>query len=291
MVRCLLDDSRHPPKLWGELMLTAAYLCSRMPHSGLDMETPFKQLYGKEAYLSHVKIIDTRAFVYIKNAKNMEPKSWEGMLCGFSEDEALSYRVWNPQFRRVVESSNVTFIETPPHLIPQLTELSPLQELPPAELVHYYASTNDLLRDARDYTAVLDLYVNIPAEPVNANSVDGGPGMEPILEQTRDVTRKDLLIPPGEFSSGGASSVVTLPVRTLPEILSPSFAPDPMQAGDQATPVPSPAPSPIPSEAAARRTARPAPRNELALTRARAARVPLRRRTRSGTASLAAFFE
>ena len=49
----------------------------------------------------------------------MEPKSREGMLCGFSENEALSYRVWNTKTRRVVESKNVTFIETPSHLIPQ----------------------------------------------------------------------------------------------------------------------------------------------------------------------------
>ena len=37
MVRCFLVDSGFPPKLWGELMLTAPYLCNRMPHSGLDI--------------------------------------------------------------------------------------------------------------------------------------------------------------------------------------------------------------------------------------------------------------
>ena len=173
------------------------------------METPFKRLNGKEANLSHLKIIGARAFVHIKDAKKLEPKFWEGMLCGFSENEALSYRVWNPKTHRVVESRNVTFIETPPHRIPQPTRL-------PADLVDDYASTDDLLRDARDYTAVLDFNVNIPAEHANADSVDGGSGMEPILEQIRDVTRKDLLIPPGKSSSGKASSVETLPGGTLP---------------------------------------------------------------------------
>ena len=80
MVRCLLVDSGLPPKLWGELVLTAPYLCNRMPHSGLDMETPFKRLNGKKANLSHLKIIGARAFVHIKDAKKLEPKSWEGML-------------------------------------------------------------------------------------------------------------------------------------------------------------------------------------------------------------------
>ena len=113
--------------------------------------------------------------------------------------------------------------------------------------------------------------------------------MESIVEQIRDVTRKGLLISPSEFSSGGASSMETLPGETLPETSSPSSAPDP--ADNQAAPAPSPAPSPASSEAAARCTARPAPRSEPALTRARAASVPPRRQTRSGTASLAALFE
>ena len=169
MVRCPLVDSGLPPKLWGELMLTAAYLCNCMPHSELDMETPFKRLYSKEDNLSHLKIMGARAFVHIKNAKKLEPKSWEGMLCGFSEDEALSYRVWNPKTRRVVESRNVMSIETPPHLVPQSTRLSLLRELPPAELVDEYASTDDLLRDARDYTSVLDFNTNIQAEHANAD--------------------------------------------------------------------------------------------------------------------------
>ena len=180
-----------------------------MPHSGLGMETPFKRLYGEEANLSLLKIIGTRALVQIKDAKKLEPKSWEGMLCGFIENEALSYRVWNPKPRRVVESRNVTFIETPPHLILQPTRLPPLRELSPAELVDDYASTDDLLRDARGYTVDLDVNVNIPAEHANADSVDSGPGMEPIFEQIHDVTRKDLLITPGESSSGIASYVET----------------------------------------------------------------------------------
>ena len=222
MVHCLLVDSGLPTKLWGELLLTAAYLCKRMPHSGLDMETPFKRLYGKEANLSHLNIIGARASLYIKDVKKLEPKSWEKMLRGFSEDEALSYRVWNLKPRRVVESRNVTFIETPPHPIPQPTRFSPLRELLPSELVDDYASTDDLLRDAQGYTAVLDFNVNIPVEHANADSVDGGPGMEPIFKQVCDVTRKDLLIPPRESASGGASSVETVPGETLPETSSPS---------------------------------------------------------------------
>ena len=129
MVRCLLVDSGLPPNLWGELMLTTTYLCNRVPHSALKMETPYKVLYGKEADLSHRKIIGSRAFVHIKDSTKLGHTSWEGMVCGFSENESNSYRVWNPKTRRVVEDRNVVFIETPPHLIPQPSQPSPLHRL------------------------------------------------------------------------------------------------------------------------------------------------------------------
>ena len=144
-------------------------------------------------------------------------------------------------------------------------------------MVGDYASTGDQLRDARDYTAVLDFNVNIPAEHANADSVDSGPGMEPLFEQIRDGTRKDLLTPPGESSSGGASSVKNLPGETLTETSSPSSAPDPMPTGNQALPAFSLAPSPATSEAAAFCNARPVPGSKPALTRARSVIVPPRR--------------
>ena len=93
-------------------------LGSRMPHSRFDMETPFKWLYGKGPLFLHLKIVDARTFVHIKDAKKLKHKSWQGMLCGFSEQEALSYWIWNPKTCKVVESRIVIFIEIPPHLIP-----------------------------------------------------------------------------------------------------------------------------------------------------------------------------
>ena len=129
MVRCMLVDSGLPPFLWGELMMTASYLCNRIPHSALEMETPYKMLYGKYGDLSYIRIIGARAFVYIKDSNKLGDTSWEEMVCGFSQSESNSFRIWNPKTRRVVESRNVVLIETPPHLLPPSRRLSPLQGL------------------------------------------------------------------------------------------------------------------------------------------------------------------
>ena len=76
--------------LGGGLMMVASYICNRIPHSALKMETPYKKLHGKDAVLSHLKIIGARAFVYIKNPNKLGHTSWEGMVCGFSETESNS---------------------------------------------------------------------------------------------------------------------------------------------------------------------------------------------------------
>ena len=77
MVRCMDVDGGLPPFLWGELMMTASYLCDRIPHSAHKMETPHKMLYGKDADFSHLRIIGERALVRINDGTKFGHMSWE----------------------------------------------------------------------------------------------------------------------------------------------------------------------------------------------------------------------
>ena len=52
MIRCMRVDSGLPLFLWGELMMAASYICNQIPHSELNMETPYKKLYVKDADFS-----------------------------------------------------------------------------------------------------------------------------------------------------------------------------------------------------------------------------------------------
>ena len=152
--------------------MAASCICNRTPHLARNMETPYKKLYGKDADLSHLKIIGARAFVHIKNSNKLGHTSWERMVCGFSETESNSYRIWNPKTRRVVESRNVVFIETPSNMLPAIRRLSPQQDL---ESPLYYFSDgtlddnyilHDMLRDVQNYTSALDFGVGTPAGTV-----------------------------------------------------------------------------------------------------------------------------
>ena len=183
--------------------MAASYICNRIPHSALNMETPYKQLYEKDADLSHLKITGARAFVHIKK-KKLGHTSWEGMVCGFSEIESNPYRIWNPKTRRVVKSRNVVFIVTPPNLLSAARRLSPQQDLKSPSydfsddtLDDNYVSHDDMMRDVQNYTSALDFGVDTPAGTVKMllpQKVSPGvtsPGLgEPRLQESR----------PGEFN-------------------------------------------------------------------------------------------
>ena len=162
MTRSLLLDSGLPNHLWGELTPTAAYLSNRSLHSALDMETPYKKLHGKEADLSLLEIIGARAFVHIEAyTKNLGNKAWEGRFCGCSQ-ESKTYRVYNPETRKVVEGRNVAFIETPPHIVPPPDDSAYQASgwIPMNDNDELYNNDDHLLRDIRDYTSRIDLNNN-----------------------------------------------------------------------------------------------------------------------------------
>ena len=127
MVRCMRVDSGLLQFLWGELMMTVSCICNRIPHSALNVETPYNNLYGKDDDLSHLKIIGARAFVHIKK-KQGRPHAVErrGVRLQRDREQLLPHL---EKTRCVVESRNVAFIEKPPNLLPAARRLSPQQDL------------------------------------------------------------------------------------------------------------------------------------------------------------------
>ena len=196
--------------------MAAACLKNRTPHKALKMKTPFKLLHGEEARLSHLCIVGARTFVHIKDSRKFDAAVWEVKVCSYS-DVSKSYRVLNPKPHRVVESRNATFIEAPPHLLPPPPKLSLLQALVSPSwdidddtLDNDYISYDDLLRDVRDYTGVLDFTANAPANHKNASGVSADPQVHEVVNQIRELTRRDLLTP-AVPSPGAASPAEPLP--------------------------------------------------------------------------------
>ena len=118
ITRCLMKDGNFPPSSWGELIFTAAYLSNRSPHSALGGATPYFRMHNKEADLSGLRAIGARAYVHREiYTRKLDDRVFEGKLCGFSQD-SRTYRIYSPAKGTVVESRNVTFLETPAYSLP-----------------------------------------------------------------------------------------------------------------------------------------------------------------------------
>ena len=258
IVRCLLADSTLPNFLWGELMHTAIYLSNRTPHAALQNGTPYKALYGKDAYLGHLRVIGARAFVHEEtHTRKLEYRAWEGRLVGYSMD-SKSYRIYNNETRRVRSSRNVVFIETAP--VP-----SSLDERGFDDGEFTYDDHDEMLRDVRNYT------FNHSVDSLSPEHAVGDPPVLELLEQVRQITDRDLGVSPAGPSpadgapetSGGtpegdspASPGGVSPPEpgdgASPPGSSPGPATPPGSSSDPATPPGSSPSGPAPSGAASR---------------------------------------
>ena len=140
ITRCLMKDGDFPPFMWVELMFTATYLANKSPHSTLEGATPYSEMHNLEPDLTGLRAIGARAFVHRETyTKKLEDRAFEGKLCGYSHN-SKAYRIYNPAKGTVVESRNVTFLETPAYT------------LPPDVTTEDYHYEEDVLR----FTSVLD---------------------------------------------------------------------------------------------------------------------------------------
>ena len=220
MVRCMLADSGLPKSRWGELMFMAAFLGNRAPHSAIGMQSPHKMLKGAEPDLRLLRVIGARAFVHIEtHTKKLELKAVEGRLVGYSND-SKSYRVYNPATRRITESRNVSFIETPSRLLPPPSEECPMQVWGHGQAGedkgHNYITDDDFLRDLRDCTSMLNPLPGASSNHITAGGLSANPQVAELLERISEITRRDML---HEGASGLPQEGAPLGGAPLEEVL------------------------------------------------------------------------
>ena len=91
-----------------------AYLANRVPSTTLGDKTPFSMWHGgTPPRLERLRTFGARAFVHEERyVKRPTTKAWEGRMVGYGKD---SKTYWiRESGTKIVESRNVTFIETLP---------------------------------------------------------------------------------------------------------------------------------------------------------------------------------
>ena len=125
----MLVDGRLFSSIRRDCMMTASYLCNRLPHSAIKMGTPVKDALRIKRRPVATQNHRREDVFPVQGRNKLGNTSWEETMCGLSQSGSNSFGIWNPKTRRVVESRNVVLIETPPHLLPPSRRLSPLQGL------------------------------------------------------------------------------------------------------------------------------------------------------------------
>ncbi|GJX57180.1 retrovirus-related pol polyprotein from transposon TNT 1-94 [Tanacetum coccineum] len=158
MSRTMLNEQSLPQKFWCNAVDTSTYILNRILIRAILGKTPYELLKGRKPTLDYFRVFGSKCFIL--NTKDyltkFDPKSYEGIFLGYSQN-SKAYIILNKHTRKVEESLNVTFDETPPP-----SKTSPLvdDDLDEEEAIKVTEKKN-LENDIEDETLEIDKIVNI----------------------------------------------------------------------------------------------------------------------------------
>nr|GEV38865.1 retrovirus-related Pol polyprotein from transposon TNT 1-94 [Tanacetum cinerariifolium] len=115
MSRTMLNEQLLPQKFWCNAVDTSTYILNRILIRAILGKTPYQLLRGRKPTLDYFRVFGSKCFIL--NTKDyltkFDPKSYEGVFLGYSQNSKV-YIILNKHTRKIEESLNVTFDETPP---------------------------------------------------------------------------------------------------------------------------------------------------------------------------------
>ncbi|GJX89511.1 retrovirus-related pol polyprotein from transposon TNT 1-94 [Tanacetum coccineum] len=115
MSKTMLNEQSLPQKFWCNAVDTSTYILNRILIRAILGKTPYELLRGRKPTLDHFRVFGSKCFIL--NTKDyltkFDPKSYEGVFLGYSQN-SKAYIILNKHTKKIEESLNVTFDETPP---------------------------------------------------------------------------------------------------------------------------------------------------------------------------------
>ncbi|GJS62812.1 retrovirus-related pol polyprotein from transposon TNT 1-94 [Tanacetum coccineum] len=158
MSRTMLNEQSLPQKFWCNAVDTSTYILNRILIRAILGKTPYELLRGRKPTLDYFRVFGSKCFIL--NTKDyltkFDPKSYEGVFLGYSQN-SKAYIILNKHTKKIKESLNVTFDETPPP-----SKTSPLvdDDLDEEEAIRETEKKN-LENVVEDETLEIDQIVNI----------------------------------------------------------------------------------------------------------------------------------
>ncbi|GJV24652.1 retrovirus-related pol polyprotein from transposon TNT 1-94 [Tanacetum coccineum] len=158
MSRTMLNEQSLPQKFWCNAVDTSTYILNRILIRTILGKTPYEILRGRKPTLDYFRVFGSKYFIL--NTKDyltkFDPKSYEGVFLGYSQN-SKAYIILNKHTRKIKESLNVTFDETPP---PSKTSPLVYDDLDEEEAIREIEKKN-LENVIEDATLEIDKIVNI----------------------------------------------------------------------------------------------------------------------------------
>ncbi|GJZ10595.1 retrovirus-related pol polyprotein from transposon TNT 1-94 [Tanacetum coccineum] len=158
MSRTMLNEQSLPQKFWCNAVYTSTYILNQIIIRVILRKTPYELLRGRKPTLDYFRVFGSKFFIL--NTKyyltKFDPKSYEGVFLGYSQN-CKAYIILNKHIKKIEESLNVTFDETPPP-----SKTSPLMDddLDEEESIREIEKKN-LENVVEDETLEIDEIVNI----------------------------------------------------------------------------------------------------------------------------------
>lgn len=108
--RAMIHGAELNKELWGEAILTAAYLLNLSPTKALRInKTPYEMWHNKKAKLDHLKIFGSTVYVHDKIQKSkFDKRSMKGILVGYAVN---GYKILNTETNKFAIARDVIFDE------------------------------------------------------------------------------------------------------------------------------------------------------------------------------------
>nr|GEW99295.1 retrovirus-related Pol polyprotein from transposon TNT 1-94 [Tanacetum cinerariifolium] len=114
MSRTMLNEQSLPQKFWCNAVDTSAYILNRILIKSILGKTHYELLRGRKPTLDYFRVFESKCFIL--NTKDyltkFDPKSYECVFLGYSQN-SKAYIILNKHTKKIKESLNVTFDETP----------------------------------------------------------------------------------------------------------------------------------------------------------------------------------
>ena len=112
-VRSMLHATGLPAKFWGDAVMTAVYLCNRLPTRALNGVTPYEAWRGEKPDLSHLKVWGCLAYVHVHRIKRnkLVKRATACVFMGYPP-EAKGWKLYDPVSSRYIIARDVTFQES-----------------------------------------------------------------------------------------------------------------------------------------------------------------------------------